>query len=345
MKKNAGKMLALLLTGFLVLNGCGESDQTQEAEETEETSEENTGENTEETTSGETTEGNATDAATDETTEGNATDATTDETTKGNPGDAASEETEEGNPEDDAQGASDTDNTEAAAESGTPNVDTSSPGSSASAADIPAPNVLAAARPTTEELLAGERKTLVGIIIDATKYSVSIQTPEGISYYMTIPETGVSGNLDYITIGQIATFTYVGTLDETALLVGISDSGMVTGIYVEEYAFAIKIINAVKSMDMKALSDLTNFPVFLDTGNYDGPINTSGEFEVIDSEKIFSEALVERIINYNLFDLKYTDAGFVLGGNGTPNITFDVDDEGILGIIGINSAPANNSTK
>lgn len=332
MKKNAGKMLALLLTGFLVLNGCGESDQTQEAEETEETSEENTGENTEETTSGETTEDNATDAATDETTEGN-------------PDDAAPEETAENTTAATAQGASGTDNTEAAAESGTPNVDTSSPGSSASAADIPAPNVLAVARPTTEELLAGERKTLVGIIIDATKYSVSIQTPEGISYYMTIPETGVSGNLDYITIGQIATFTYVGTLDETALLVGISDSGMVTGIYVEEYAFAIKIINAVKSMDMKALSDLTNFPVFLDTGNYDGPINTSGEFEVIDSEKIFSEALVERIINYNLFDLKYTDAGFVLGGNGTPNITFDIDDEGILGIIGINSAPANNSTK
>lgn len=332
MKKNAGKMLALLLAGFLVLNGCGESDQTQEAEETEETSEENTGENTEETTSGETTEDNATDAATDETTEGN-------------PDDAAPEETAENTTAATAQGASGTDNTEAAAESGTPNVDTSSPGSSASAADIPAPNVLAAARPTTEELLAGERKTLVGIIIDATKYSVSIQTPEGISYYMTIPETGVSGNLDYITIGQIATFTYVGTLDETALLVGISDSGMVTGIYVEEYAFAIKIINAVKSMDMKALSDLTNFPVFLDTGNYDGPINTSGEFEVIDSEKIFSEALVERIINYNLFDLKYTDAGFVLGGNGTPNITFDIDDEGILGIIGINSAPANNSTK
>ena len=332
MKKNAGKMLVLLLAGFLVLNGCGESDQTQEAEKTEETSEENTGENTEETASGETTESNATDAATDETTEGN-------------PSDAAPEETAENTTADAAQGVSGTNNAEAAAESGTPNVDTSSPGSSASAADIPAPNVLAAARPTTEELLAGERKTLVGIIIDATKYSVAIQTPEGISYYMTIPETGVSGNLDYITVGQIATFTYVGTLDETALLVGISDSGMVTGIYVEEYAFAIKIINAVKAMDMKALSDLTNFPVFLDTGNYDGPINTSGEFEVTDSEKIFSEALVERIINYNLFDLKYTDAGFVLGGNGTPNITFDIDDEGILGIIGINSAPANNSTK
>ena len=83
----------------------------------------------------------------------------------------------------------------------------------------------------------------------------------------------------------------------------------------------------------------------LQLGNYSGPINTAGEFEVIDSEKIFSEALVNRIVNYNLFDLKFTDAGFVLGGNGAPNITFDIDDDGILGIIGINSAPANDSTK
>lgn len=200
-------------------------------------------------------------------------------------------------------------------------------------------------RPTDEELLAGEKKNLVGIIMDATKYSVSVQTPDGSSYYLTIPDTGVSGNLNYITIGQIASFTYAGSLDDTALLVDISSSDLITGIYIEEYAFAIKIINAVKAMDMKALSDLTNFPVFLDTGSYNGPINTSGEFEVIDSEKIFSEALVNRIVNYNLFDLKYTDAGFVLGGNGTPNITFDVDDDGILGIIGINSAAPKSNTK
>ena len=200
-------------------------------------------------------------------------------------------------------------------------------------------------RPTQEELLAGDRRTLVGIVLDATRYSVSIQSTDGTSYYLTIPDSGVSGNLYSLTIGQIATFTYAGSLDDTALLVDISDSGLITGIYVEEYAFAIKIINAVKTMNMKALSDLTNFPVFLDTGNYSGPINTSGEFEVIDSEKIFSEALVNRIVNYNLFDLKFTDAGFVLGGNGAPNITFDIDDDGILGIIGINSAPANDSTK
>ena len=295
-------MFALLLSGFLVISGCGESDNTQDTEETGENTEENTEENTGET----------------------APDTSVENTDEANTGNPATEENAESVPGD------------------TP---APSVGSPVTEEDIPAPDAAASSRPSTEELLAGERKTLVGIITDATKYSVAIQTPEGISYYLTIPETGVSGNLNYITIGQIATLTYVGTLDDTALLVGISDSGLVTGIYVEEYAFAIKIINAVKAMDMKALSDLTNFPVFLDTGKYDGPINTSGEFEVIDSEKIFSEALVNRIVNYNLFDLELTDAGFVLGGNGAPNITFDIDDDGILGIIGINSAPANDSTK
>ena len=118
-----------------------------------------------------------------------------------------------------------------AASSGLPSV-VSSVAASVALSSVVSPDVVSSvfspvfsSEVTTEELLAGERKTLVGIIIDATKYSVSIQTPEGISYYMTIPETGVSGNLDYITVGQIATFTYVGTLDETALLVGISDIG------------------------------------------------------------------------------------------------------------------------
>ena len=180
----------------------------------------------------------------------------------------------------------------------------------------------------------------VGIITDATHYSISIQVPDGSYYHMTIPETGVTGNLDYITIGQIATLSYTGSLDENhATLIGISSSSMITGIYLEEYAFAIKIINAARAMDLKALSDLTNFPVFLETGTYSGSINTSGEFEAIDNEKIFSEALVTRLANYNLFDLKYTDAGFVMG-NGTPSLTFDVDDDGILGIIGINCNPA-----
>lgn len=129
-------------------------------------------------------------------------------------------------------------------------------------------------------------------------------------------------------------------------MVGISDSSLITGIYVEEYAFAIKIINAVKAMDVMALADLTNFPVFLDNGTIHNAVNTRKDFENIPSEDIFSEVLVERIANYNLFDLTYTDAGFVLGGNGTPNITFDVDDEGILGIIGINSVdPATIDTE
>ncbi len=189
-----------------------------------------------------------------------------------------------------------------------------------------------------------ETHTVVGIITDATHYSVSIQVPDGSRYDMTIPESGVTGNLNSITIGQLATFTYIGSLDEShASLTGISSSSMITGIYLEEYAFAIKIINAARAMDLKALSDLTNFPVFLSANGYSGSINTSGEFEAIDNEKIFTEALVTRLANYNLFDLKYTDAGFVMG-NGAPSLTFDVDDDGILGIIGINCDPPKETT-
>ncbi len=300
MKRNAGKIFALLMSGFLIFAcGCGASDAEPEA-------------------------------ATEETTEENASETNED-----------NNEAEESGTETDAEASPDEAPAEEASESDTdPSLETAQ-----TQEDIPSPVISTPSRPTQEELLAGDRRTLVGIVLDATRYSVSIQSTDGTSYYLTIPDSGVSGNLYSLTIGQIATFTYAGSLDDTALLVDISDSGLITGIYVEEYAFAIKIINAVKTMNMKALSDLTNFPVFLDTGNYSGPINTSGEFEVIDSEKIFSEALVNRIVNYNLFDLKFTDAGFVLGGNGAPNITFDIDDDGILGIIGINSAPANDSTK
>ena len=192
------------------------------------------------------------------------------------------------------------------------------------------------------ETITGEEHSTVGIVTDATRYSVTIQTPEGNIYSLTIPETGVDGDLNAIYIGQIATFTYMGSLDEShAALTGISSSSMITGIYIEEYAFAIKIINAVKAMDKNALANLSNFPVFLSAGDFSGSVNSSGEFQKFSTDEIFSEALVERMANYNLFDLEYTDAGFVMGKD-TPSITFDVDYDGILGIIGINcnEAPA-----
>lgn len=189
-----------------------------------------------------------------------------------------------------------------------------------------------------EAALSLEKHSFVGIITDATQYSIAAQSSLGNTYYMSIPESGISGNVKYVTIGQIATITYTGALDENnATLVGISDSNLITGIYVEEYAFAIKIINAVKTMNKDKLAELTNFPVFLDTGGDKGEvINDQSAFKKIDTEKIFTEDLIERIANYNLFDLQYSEAGFVMGDGG-PNITFDVDYDGILGIIGINS--------
>ena len=239
-----------------------------------------------------------------------------------------------------AETAANTEATETAANTEATEYAVNTDDSTPAVTEVPAPH-----ETTQTTISSSEKHSVVGIITDATKYSIAIQVPEGDHYYLTIPETGVTGNLDYITIGQLATLTYTGSLDENhASLIDISDSSMITGIYVEEYAFALKIIDACKAMDLEALSDLTNFPVFLETGQYSGPINTSGEFEAIDNEKIFSEALLTRMANFNLFDLQYTDAGFVMG-NGTPSITFDVDDDGILGIIGINCNEAPTQSK
>lgn len=186
-----------------------------------------------------------------------------------------------------------------------------------------------------DQAALGVRQSVTGIITDASKSYISFQTQDGASHYLTIPEEGLEGGLRYLTIGQFATINYIGSLDEKhARLTSVTESSMTTDIYLEEYAFAIRIMDAVKNMDMEALSDLSNFPLFIDTGNYAGPMNTSGEFEAIDSEKIFTAELVEKISNFNLFELKYTDAGFVMGTDG-PSITFDVDYDGILGVIGI----------
>lgn len=299
MKNNSKILLALLCAGCIAFSGCGDSDTPNDATET--STQENTEENTENTEETENTENTEENENTSETNEDtSATDSVATETV------------------------------------GSSTADTTMPSASTTTdTEIPAPHVTA-----QPEYSDDEKHTVVGIVTDATKYSITIQVPDGSYHYLTIPETGVTGNIDYITIGQLATLTYVGSLDENhASLLDISDSSMITGIYVEEYAFAIQIINACKAMDTEALSDLTNFPVFLETGEYSGVMNTSGEFEAIDNEKIFSEALLTRMANFNLFELEYTDAGFVMG-RGTPSITFDVDYDGILGIIGINCNPA-----
>lgn len=186
-----------------------------------------------------------------------------------------------------------------------------------------------------KEPVSGEVHSVTGIITDASGDSISIQTPDGDIFSLTIPDTGVTGNLRTITVGQIVVLGYTGSLDENhASLTDISASSMVTGIYTEEYAFAIKIIEAVREMSIPKLRELINFPLFIDTGTYAGPMNDD-VFRGMDTEQVFTEELVDRIAFFNLFNLQYTYAGFVMGDGG-PNITFSVDDDGILGIIGIN---------
>lgn len=230
--------------------------------------------------------------------------------------------------------------------------DTSEPASSTDDTAIPEKDAAGLSQ-EAETQVSGEMHSISCIITDASADFISFQTPEGDNYTLSIPDTGVTGNLSAVTIGQIINLTYMGSLDEShAILTDISSSSMVTGVYTEEYAFAIKIINEVRNMSISGLRELINFPLFIDTGAYAGPMNDD-VFRNINSEQVFTEELVERIANYNLFDLQFTRAGFVMGEGG-PNITFSVDEDGILGIIGINctkiptaavSANSSGSTK
>ncbi len=305
MRKRTGRLLSLLIIGALAMNGCGAA---------------NTPANT---------------------------DAQTQDTQTGSDAQANSSQ-EDGNAQSDAAANTNSDAAQSDTAAGTGSADSQADAASGTSnASDNSESEIPRARGTSSGTAAGignaaqeadgETHNFVGIITDATQYSVSAQSALGNTFSLTIPESGVQGNLRYLTIGQIATITYTGSLDENhATLVGLSDSSLLTGIYVEEYAFAIKIINAVKTMNVDALASLTNFPVFVDKGNGSkGPVNDAETFKKIDSDVLFTEALVERMGNYNLFDLEYTDAGFVMGDGG-PNITFDVDDDGILGIIGIN---------
>lgn len=305
MKKRTGKLLSLLLIGALAMNGCGAANTPVNTEAQTQDTQTESGQETNSSQE----DGNAQSDAAANTN----SDAAQSDTAAGTDSAASQADAAAGTPK-----ASDT------SESEIPRARGTSPGT-------------AAGTGTDVQEADGEIHNFVGIITDATRYSVSAQSALGNTFSLTIPESGVQGNLRYLTVGQIATISYTGSLDENhATLVGLSDSSLLTGIYVEEYAFAIKIINAVKTMNVDALANLTNFPVFVDKGNDSkGPVNDAETFKKIDSDVLFTEALVERMGNYNLFDLEYTDAGFVMGDGG-PNITFDVDDDGILGIIGIN---------
>ena len=101
-------------------------------------------------------------------------------------------------------------------------------------------------------------------------------------YYYTISKDGIAKmkknlvKLQYLVASMMIPTRDFRSPCSSSSAVGLTDSGvaLITGIYVEEYAFAIKIINAVKAMDVMALADLTNFPVFLDNGTIHNAVNT-----------------------------------------------------------------------
>ena len=100
--------------------------------------------------------------------------------------------------------------------------------------------------------------------------------------------------------------------------------------------FSSRLKAAVAEKDLKALADLTAYPVYVGLPDTDGIAESEDDFLRLDSEQGFTEELQDSIASAEETALTPSEAGFVLAGeNGRPNIVFGVVD-GELEVTGIN---------
>ena len=100
--------------------------------------------------------------------------------------------------------------------------------------------------------------------------------------------------------------------------------------------FSSRLKAAVAEKDLKALADLTAYPVYVGLPDTDGIAEAEDDFLRLDSEQVFTEELQDSIASAEETALTPSEAGFVLAGeNGRPNIVFGVVD-GELEVTGIN---------
>lgn len=103
-------------------------------------------------------------------------------------------------------------------------------------------------------------------------------------------------------------------------------------------AFAEKIQKAVSEKDTAALADLTAFPTYVGFPEEGIIVNTREEFEVLDTDKLFTEELLTSIANTDITALEPSMAGFTMCGQEdyqAPSITFGLVN-GELAVSGIN---------
>lgn len=101
-------------------------------------------------------------------------------------------------------------------------------------------------------------------------------------------------------------------------------------------AFAEEAASAVMNEDIEKLADLVSFPVYVASATDNEGVVEDRESFVALGDSVFTESFVDAITSADLSSLEETEAGYVIG-DGTPNIIFNVGEDGNLGITGINN--------
>ena len=166
--------------------------------------------------------------------------------------------------------------------------------------------------------------------------SMTIQSADAGIVSFDISEVADKDLADGLLIGNVITVTYEGDID-AAQVTRLADSDAVPALATDRLQMAADIITAVNSGSIELLASLTNYPVYVDL---DGgmTVETADEFKALGADALFTDALVEAVTTVDLLSLEEVEAGVVLGDDAGNNIIFRENEDGNLGVAGINFA-------
>lgn len=93
----------------------------------------------------------------------------------------------------------------------------------------------------------------------------------------------------------------------------------------------------IADKDMESVATYLNFPCYVDTMDGEVVVNNVDEFMELGADGVLTDALVSAVSEDDLSDNTISEAGLVVGSEeGRPNVIFGQDEEGNVGIVGIN---------
>lgn len=102
------------------------------------------------------------------------------------------------------------------------------------------------------------------------------------------------------------------------------------------HAFGESLQAVIGERKMEDMAALLSYPCYL--GIDDGVVVEDEEqFLALDADKVFTDELVNAVVNADLDAIEVSEAGYVVGDPaGKPNVIIGLDSNGTMGITGIN---------